>query len=112
MPPSSSSSDCDAGEVDCAPSRGVKLNMAAAREVRGHTDADYQATRIAKRTTAKTGAVMARLLLQGGGARGARVLVVTAALALASQLQVGRRVSWAGPCAAPCKQDKLARTRR
>jgi hypothetical protein len=28
MPPSNSSSDCDAAEADCAPSKGVKLNMA------------------------------------------------------------------------------------
>jgi hypothetical protein len=29
MPPSNSSKDCDAGDADCAPRRGVKLNMAA-----------------------------------------------------------------------------------
>lgn len=29
-PPSNSSSDCDAGDADCAPSRGVKLNMVVA----------------------------------------------------------------------------------
>ena len=28
-PPSSSSNDCEADESDCAPSRGVKLNMLA-----------------------------------------------------------------------------------
>jgi len=29
-PPSSSSKDCDAAELDCAPSKGVKLNIEAA----------------------------------------------------------------------------------
>lgn len=32
-PPSSSSRDCEAGEDDCAPRRGVKLNMSAAKAV-------------------------------------------------------------------------------
>ena len=32
-PPSSSSKDCEAGEDDCAPRRGVKLNMSAVKAV-------------------------------------------------------------------------------
>lgn len=91
MPPSSSSRDCDAAEVDCAPRRGVKLNMATARGVRGHADSNYHAKGIASWATATMGGLVARLLLQGAGGRGARVLMVTATLALVSQLHVGRR---------------------
>lgn len=39
MPPSNSSSDCDAGEALCAPRRGVKLNMAAVASSFGICDA-------------------------------------------------------------------------
>lgn len=101
MPPSSSSRDCDAAEADCAPRRGVKLNMAAARDVRRHAEANYQAKRIAGSIAAEAMEVMGRLLLQGGGGgRDARVLGMTATLALALvsqlqlQLQPARRVSW------------------
>lgn len=38
MPPSSSRSDCDAGDVDCAPSRDVKLNIVAALNRRLHAE--------------------------------------------------------------------------
>lgn len=91
MPPSSSSRDWDAAEVDCAPRRGVKLNMAAARGVRGHADSNYHATGIASWATAMVKGMLARLLLQSAGGRGARVLMVTATLALVSQQHVGRR---------------------
>jgi hypothetical protein len=34
IPPSNSRSDCDADEADCAPSKGVKLNMVAVFSLR------------------------------------------------------------------------------
>lgn len=74
--------------------------MATARDVRRHAEANYQAKRIAGSIAAEAMEVMGRLLLQGGGGgRDARVLGMTATLALALvsqlqlQLQPARRVS-------------------
>lgn len=108
MPPSSSSRDCDAVEVDCAPRRGVKLNMATARDERRLTEANYQARRIARAV-----AVGAARTLTGWGGRDAREQVKTATLALALVLQpqaARRRVS--GRPVRVCSAARWVQTRQ